>query len=314
MEGDLTSQLFYKDAQEKMDATDPNGSGQMGLFERYKLMKGSISVDMEGPLYHDLFHNMHRYVINQVDVQVKLYRNNAKFCLMTAEKNQEYAIVLEDVVLKIMKVCVNPGIILAHNAALSTTTCKYPFKRTEVRMQALPAGQISFVWDQIFQGLRPTKVLVAFVSAKAVSGSYEENPFNFANYDISHINLLCDGMSYGDSGALKLKYSKSGGQNMVQAYTNLLRASGRWRTTGIEAGSINITRQEVDSGYAIYAYILEPVLSKSDSDGTYIHLHRQGNLRLETNFATPLPHSVNCIVYAEFQGFFQIDKSRNIIV
>jgi hypothetical protein len=159
-EGEMTSDMFYKDTAPDGNATDVDAGGNLSLLSRWTITKGSV---YEGPLYHDIFLNMNIYLINQVDVQVKLYRNNADFCLISAVVGKKYAIILEDVV------SVAPSIIYAHDEALSTTTCKYPFKRTEIRMQSLPQGQTSFVWDQIFQGLRPMRLTVAFVTTLVIS-------------------------------------------------------------------------------------------------------------------------------------------------
>jgi hypothetical protein len=37
--------------------------------------------------------------------------------------------------------------------------------------------------------LRPNKVVIGFVSGKAVSGDYKLNPFSFKHYDLSEISL-----------------------------------------------------------------------------------------------------------------------------
>lgn len=39
---------------------------------------------------------------------------------------------------------------------------------------------------------------------------------------------------------------------------------------------------------------------------------KEGNLRLEMNFAEALPRTINVIVYAEFDNVIEIDKVRNI--
>ena len=304
----LQSQLFYKDTQGQMDATG-SADGNLGLFNRYVLTSQSKSVDMEGPLYHDIF-QMKRYILNQVDIQVRLYRSKSTFCLMSKSENTEYTVFLEDVVLKVMKVCVNPGIIWGHNEALSTTPSKYPYIRTEIKMMAIPSGQSTFIWDNIFQSTRPLRVYVGFVCSDAVSGNLKKNPFNFKHYHLNQINLFCDGVSYGNGGPMKLSFEKKSGQSVMPMFMNLLRTDGKW--TG--SGGGNITRSELDGGYALYAFSLEPMFEGFENNFKYLNLQKRGNLRLEVQFGSPLSETVTCVLYAKFPGYFEIDKTRNVIL
>ena len=59
--------------------TDPSGTNN-GLFERSKMIASSKRIDLQRPIFHDLF-AMSRYLINQVDVKIKMYRSATNFCL-----------------------------------------------------------------------------------------------------------------------------------------------------------------------------------------------------------------------------------------
>ena len=59
--------------------TDSSGSNN-GLFERAKWISTSKTMDLRGPLCHDLF-DMDCYLLNQVDINV---RNPASFALLAA--------------------------------------------------------------------------------------------------------------------------------------------------------------------------------------------------------------------------------------
>jgi hypothetical protein len=43
-------------------------------------------------------------------------------------------------------------------------------------------------------------------------------------------------------------------------------------------------------------------------------LKKQGNVRIDAHFNTALRHTVNCIVLAERQGYFEISQSRDVIL
>lgn len=87
-----------------------------GAYERRKFISASKSVDLQGPLYHELF-QMDRYLLNMTDVCLKLFRNKPSFCLMSDEENPNYDIVIEDIAIKVCKIRVNPAIIYAHSLA-----------------------------------------------------------------------------------------------------------------------------------------------------------------------------------------------------
>ena len=122
------------------------------LFNRSLYVKDSKFLSMERPLYHPMF-QLKRYVLNQTDVQVKLYRQRPNFCLTAPDG--DYERVLEDIVLKVAKVRVKPAVIYCHGQVLLSTNAKYPFIRTDIEMFSLPAGQISCSFDNMFQGNRP---------------------------------------------------------------------------------------------------------------------------------------------------------------
>ncbi len=213
-----------------------------------------------------------------------------------------------------MKVYVNPSVIWGHNEALSKTPAKYPYRRTEVKMFSIVKGQTSFAWDNIFQGIRPKKIVVGFVSTKATGmGDYHKNPYNFANWGLSQIVLFCDGTIVGKSGPMKLQFGGTTGRAFIPAFVNLFRSTGCWfMDDGGGLNQVDISRGEFHGGYALYVFLLDPVFGQNN-DGTYLRLQKQGTLRLEAQFGTPLPETVSCIVYGEFDDIFQIEKSRNVV-
>ena len=188
----LTTMLFIKDSNEAMNDCDTGGSND-GLVERAAYVSLSKFFDMQGGLHHDFF-QMKRYLLNQVDVKVKLYRSTPAFCLLSETAGADYKIDITDVCLLARKVKINPGVYYAQSEMLNTKNALYPFTRTDCRMQSIPQGSSSFHWDDLFQGQKPDRVVVCFVESAAVSGQYGKNPFNFQNCGIKHITLYADGM------------------------------------------------------------------------------------------------------------------------
>ena len=274
----LLSQLFIKDDSDHPEDTDPGGNNN-GLFLRAKYISLSKYLDLQGPIFHDLF-SMSRYLMNQVDVKLKLYRSSPAFCLSSGDASPDYQIEIHDIYLLVKKIRVNPAVIYGHSEILKTSNAKYPFTRGECRIQSIPSGSTSFHWDNIFQGQKPSRVVIGFVLSKAVSGDYKANPFNFINCGIQSICLYADGIPVGGN-PIKLDFTASNGPTVMRAYTELFQSTGKWKQ---DAGN-DINRDDFITGQTLFVFQLEPYFSEH---GSYLSLVKTGNLRLDVQFKTAL--------------------------
>ena len=111
----LDTQLFFQDDADSPGITDPSGSNN-GLYERVNTIAESKRIDLQGPIFHNLF-SMPRYLLNQVDVKIKLYRTPNNFCLLTGDAN-DYRINIEDIYILVKKVRVSPAVIYGHSKIL----------------------------------------------------------------------------------------------------------------------------------------------------------------------------------------------------
>jgi hypothetical protein len=76
-----------------------------------------------------------------------------------------YEVVIEDIVLKACKVQVNPAVIFAQAEILRDVNAKYFFTRTEMKLLTIPAGNMSFTYDNLFKGLRPNRLCVTLLQS-----------------------------------------------------------------------------------------------------------------------------------------------------
>lgn len=93
------SELFYKDEGNINDANAYNG-GNAGLVMRYAYTQQSKVFELEGNLMEDIF-DTDKYLINGVDVYIKLFRSSAPFVIISANSTPAYKIELLDVVYKV---------------------------------------------------------------------------------------------------------------------------------------------------------------------------------------------------------------------
>lgn len=282
------SQLFIMDDWDHPEDTDPSGANN-GLFERSQFIKLSKYLDLQGPIFNDVF-SMSRYLINQVDVKLKLYRNSPAFCLNSGDTAPDYKIEIYDIYLLARKVRVNPAVIYGHSEILKTTNAKYPFTKGECRVQSIPLGSTSFHWDNLFQGQKPNRVVIGFVLSKAVSGDYKANPFNFSNCGIRSICLYADGIPVGGN-LLKLDFTTATGPTVMRAYTELFQSYGKWNRD--EGNDISI--ESFLSGTTLFVFQLEPYFSEH---GSYLTLMKTGNVRLDVQFQSALAGAFFFFIFA----------------
>jgi hypothetical protein len=279
-------------------------TGNSGLFWRQELFKGSKSVDFEGPLLEDVM-QMRRYLLNNVKVQLKLYPSQKQFYIMADDNTKDYKIEIQDIVFKVAMVKVNPGVILGHAKAMETRNALYDYTQYETKSYSVSSAQRTVYLDNLFQGLRPAKLVVALVASEGFNGSYKRNPFKFHHFDLCNIALVVDGETVPGR-PMKLEFDDVNGRNFIQAYVNMYDALGQ---SGTDFGG-GISPKRYASGHTLFVYTLDPMISS----GKYLNLVKSSNVRLELNFTNALTETVTAIIFTEKHAVFEMDNARNVIL
>ena len=295
----LQTQLYYPD-EDAPDDGDAYGGRNTGLRSRYVYTQLSRTFDLEGPLYLDCFY-LDKYLINGVDLQLRLFRSRNEFLLMSGESSPSYKLTILDAVFKACKIKVDSAVLLNHAETITKTPARYNYVRTDVKMTTIADKTSEFYWDDVWNGKQPSKMYVAFVKQAAVNGSYTANPFNFAHFNLSEIVATVNGepvpvrplrMDYGDN------------KNYVTALCNLYQSSEKW----YKDEGLVIDRDKFANGYAIYAFDLVP----NDLGEGYINLVHQGNVGVYARFATATTETVCAVAYCECPALLTIDQTREV--
>ena len=100
-----------------MDRPNPDhastGEANDGLQKRASFTDRGATVGMIGRIHSDIFFQ-DRYMLNEVNVKVRLVRNKDSFCLMSVEANPAYKVKLISAVLLVRKVQLSPSVFLAN--------------------------------------------------------------------------------------------------------------------------------------------------------------------------------------------------------
>lgn len=301
-ESQLTSELFFKDQTGKMDVANPLAAvadGNSGLKARAQFTNGNGVVDMIGKIHSDVFF-IDRYMLNEVNVKIKLCRSKDSFSLMWTGDN-EFKVFIVSASILVRKVKVSPSVFLAHAKTLENGMAKYPIKRVICKSFTIPRGYRDISSERLFSGSLPTRLILGCVDNDAFNGSKAKNPFNFKHFNLTELSIYMDGQQQLIK-PLKCNYASN---EFISAYMSLFTGTGRNnRDIGLD-----ISRSEYKDGYTLYAFDLTPDMSQ---EGHY-NLIKQGSLRVDMKFSEPLPNTVTVIAYAEFENLIEVDRSRNIV-
>ena len=297
----LTNQLWYKDKASRMHASelaagpDPNP----GFVTRRDYIAGSRVVDMIGRLHVDMF-LQDKFLINGVDVKLRLVRSTPAFALIAGGAN-EYKIVVVNASLFVKKATINPAVQKAHIMALDRTTVKYALRPVECKVYSIPTGALSHTHENLFLGSLPKRLVLCCIDNDAYNGTYATNPFHAKNNAISFVSVYVDGRQIPAK-----PFLPNFAENLfARSYASMFTSTSKiWQDEGN-----GLTRDEYRDGYTFFCFDLTP----DQCDGPCFNLVQKGNLRLEFHFREALRTTVNVVAYAEFESVLEIDKNRNVI-
>ena len=284
--GTQLSSLWYKDTCTHMDAVDiaDGDIANLGFVARRTHLTQSHVVEMVGRLPVDLC-MQDRFLINGVDVKIRLVRNKDAFALLAGVANPQYKTCIVDSYLFAKKATLNLTVQMAHIKALEKSTVKYLMRSVDCKVYSIPAGANSHKHDNLFLGTLPKRLVLCYIDKDAYNGS------------------LCT--STDDWDPAKPLQPDFGNNAFVRSYLNLFTSTCKiWQDEGN-----GLTRSDFRHGYTFLGFDLTP----DACDGWCFHLVRKGNLRVEMHLVNPLPQTVNVVVYAEFESVLEIDKNRIVI-
>lgn len=292
-ESQLQAALYYKDVQ-------PIDSLQnAGWISRLKRTKNSTEFEIMAPIHADLF-LQERYLLNQCDLRICLYRNSDAFCLQSYAANQNYKIMVKNMSLFMKKVEVVDGINTAIETMLRTASAKYPIRRTQVTTLHITENRRSTPLNSLFSGALPRRLVVGLVDAEAARGHMAKSPFNFQHFNVTEIKVS-SGTNIVPSTPYKLNFAD--GDNYMRAFVQMFEGLG----TGSDDRGNMISLNDFKTGSALFVFDL----GSDGADATHWELVREGSTSLEVVFNNQVPQGgIDCIVYAEFDGLLMIDGMR----
>jgi len=170
--------VWKPDTADKFNEIDEDN---VGFTERQKKIARGRSFELYDRLHLDMWFQ-EKYLLNGVDIRLRLNRSSAAFHLMSAVDSKT---VIQEARLYVRRVEVLPKVGNDISHTLSRTTAKYPIRRVEVKTFTIAAGLRSKIEDHLFQGQLPKRLFIGIVSNAALNGTHDKNPFKFNHYSVS---------------------------------------------------------------------------------------------------------------------------------
>ena len=298
--GHLTAALYFSDTPKFFD--DTKGDSNIGLKTRRQLASSGKEIDVMGKI-HSYFFNQDRFLLNGVDVKIKLTPSKDTFNLIADDATVGYKSVITYAALVVRKAKLNPAVSLAHEKALMQGNAKYPLKRVVLKSFTITKGLTGHIQDNLFLSQTPTRIVIGLVTSAAFNGSYKSDPFNFQHFGLQYLNVSLDGRTVATGKPLTCNFEQD---QYARAFFNTNLAMG---LIGRDAG-IGLQYADFKHGNALYAFDLTPSLL----DGEIFELAKSGVLSLELKFATSTPEPLQVVVYAEFDSIIEISKTRQVLL
>ena len=296
----LGAQGFFKDKNQSFDADivlNVQNILHSGMVDRYVYFMQSKPVELIGPLMADIC-QQNRFLLNGIEIQIKLWPSKDIFRLFTKEENPGYKLEIMDATLKVCKVTPTPALLIGHGNALKESNALYPHQKTQLKTFNISKGLYNFMLDDLFQGQVPSRVVVAMVTSKAFNGDYKLNPYNMQHFDISTLGIYVDDESVPGK---PLQMNFADGREWMAAYHAMYAGLNR---DGQDWGN-DIDQNDFFGGSALFVFDLlpgdQPALQKS-------------NVKIEGIFKEALSENITVIIYAKFPSMLEITEARSVVI
>ena len=165
-----------------------NGSN-LGLAERGIYLADSRVVEMMGRLHVDLF-LQDQFLLNGVDVNIRLVRSKDAFSLMADGQNPDYKLRIVEATLFARKAVLSPTVQMAHIKSLAKGTAKYPLRPVDCKVYSTPQGAMSHTHESLFLGTLPKRLILRCIGNDAYNGKYAKNPFKTTQCSTGQSNQI----------------------------------------------------------------------------------------------------------------------------
>ena len=294
----LTTSHFVKDTSHHFES---GSDGNQGYIIRQKYVTGSKLFDFCINPHIDFLHTP-RVLPSGVGMKLKLTRSNDSFSILS-KTNTDLYVKIHSLNLYVYRMQVNEHIRKLHDNMFSKKNALFPITKSVCKKYTIPSGLSSANQPNIVHGKLPRQIVIGFVKADALNGSYSLNPFHFDHFDCSFVALRVNGLQIPAKG-----YRPDFTNNIVRRELRALYDNIGVNTAGDDSGC-NINVDDFVGGFTLFCFDLTP----DRCNGFHFHESRTGTIDLEILFNKPLNEAITVLCYTAGETVVAITKERNIL-
>ena len=294
----LRAEGYFVETETEISKFDPTRNDT--LKKRRSLIEDGKKVYFCSRLGADIMYT-DKYLPPNVDIKIKLVRNNPKFGILHNEANKSFNIILKDLKLKMRKVLPTEQLRNDFKLKLSQAPCYIPFKSTQFKLFVIPPGITSITVTNVASGLLPKQAIFAMIHNDAMTHSPKHNPFNFQHFDLNRFNLIKNGQCVFPK-PFQPDFDTG---NYVDLYRHMYDNTG----FGISNHSCGITKEVFKAGRCFLTADLTP----DRCNGFHIHPDEFGKIDIELGFKSAKDHPIYLLAYTIFNSGIKIEEKGQVI-
>ena len=243
-----------------------------------------------------------RLIPDRTEIRLELTRSNDAFALINNDVAGA-AIKLESVHLHLRRVRLSTSTYKQIDGAITLEKrALYPITRFKLFIKGFKSQPIDFT--EILKGSIVTHAVVGFVATAAVQGSNKLNPFDFANFGVSRLQLTSVGINYPRT-ELTPQFAGTtlAGAQVAREYQRLLELAHK--NNGPEG--LLFSMADFPGGYALYGFDLTPDLDSGHYPPSY-----RGSLEIHGAFSAEPAANVSIILLAEVPSIWELNSDRSV--
>ena len=272
-----------------------------GLQTRYGWTRNGKELHMNGPLQLDMCKSNKHFLPNDKNIKVLFHANSEKFRLQMQPPDLKAHIELINPVFRVARVTPTNDTEEAIIMERVKEPFQYPHRLGYVKTMSMNAGERTYKFQNVFNGMIPSKLVVGFVEEEAYSGHSSKNPLKFSNLDCEYAVAMVGSEALPAKG-YELDF---GSGDYADAVDNLHYI---FSPDGLPV-NIGVSREQFKEGVCLLSFDLDP---STPGDLSTWGIPKVGNLDLTFRFKTSLKVPQELIIYGIFPATVELDVSGSV--